>query len=503
MEEWEKMRNSNRKYKEAVARHGGNMSKFLFVVGTVVGTFLLVATVFAYGYVRQANADARPYLEHLAKTRGGVVELAAADFGADGRAAEDDEEVGFLLPARKTNFLIAGVDDETALLTDTLMVGCFDRETKKIDLISIPRDTYTTLPKSMVQDMQQAGCRPPSSGIMKINAVNSYGGQEHGKKFLREYLELMLGIHIDYYVIVDTKAFRKIVEDVGGVEMEIPAGGLHYYDPTQNLRINVPGGLVHLNGEQAEGVVRYRATYREGDLQRVQVQHEFLKQMFAQVLNRENIINNAPSLLNTFISYVKTDFSVADAPKYLRYVTSLKAENLSTHTLPGEARYVKASNGDDISYFFQDEVAVKELIDSIFFSVEEGEDGYDDGEFDDEGSEYEDETGRTGEPTASATPSAAPSAVAVADKDLKIQVLNGGIKEGMAAKKRDMLENFGFNVVNIDTYTGTQIRQTRIVARDEETARRLKQYFVNVELEADSDLSRMYDIVVVLGLDES
>ena len=344
------------------------LSRFLSIIGIVVGTFTVVASAAAIGYVRSTWEKAAPYWEHLAFLEAQAAEQLpdASDHEASGDAQEDDS--GFMLPPRKTNVLLIGMDDEGGL-SDVMMLASFDRETGKFDMISLPRDTYTTLSRDAVREMQQAGRRPPASGIMKLNAVRSYGGAELGPKVLRDHLESLLGISINYFVEIDLRAFVAIVDALGGVEMEIRPQGLYYSDPYQNLRISIPGGMQVLDGKMAEGVVRYRNTYRGGDLQRIEVQQAFLRALFSQVLDRDEIVGNAMAVMSVIINYVKTDFSLADAPKYLRYVGSLRADHFETHMLPGHARTISGA-----SYYVLDDAAVQEMVKEIFYSHLGGED---------------------------------------------------------------------------------------------------------------------------------
>ncbi len=441
--------------------------KFLFMVVCIVGCFLVVGSVAAFGYIRSVNAAAKPYFEHAAQ----VKPITPVKDSQDNDKNKDDE-AGLLLPPRKTNFLVFGLDDE-ASLTDTMLVGCFDRETKNIDLISLPRDTYTVLSKEMISDLQKAGHRPPSSGVLKLNAVYNNAGKD--VSYLKREVEELLGIKIDYYASVDLDAFRSVVDAVGGVDMVIPKGGFYYNDPTQNLVINIPEGPQHLNGKKAEGVVRFRATYARGDIQRIEMQQTFLKELFKQTLNKDTIINNAPALISNILTYVKTDFGVSDVPKYLRYVKDLNSENLNTHTLPGEAGYV-----NEASYFFHDVEQTQELVQEIFYSTDKQEDE----------SPSDDENATT--------------AVDIAKlKSLRIQILNGGIVEGMAAKHKALLEEEGLSVLNIDTYTGQRKNYTRIVVKNKATGQPFLHFYPAGMVEEDANLPAGYDVVIIIGTDET
>jgi LCP family protein required for cell wall assembly len=419
----------------------------------------------------------------------------------DGQTADKPEEQevsyeGWFMPPLKTNVLLLGVDAGEAL-TDVMIICCFDRDTGKVSLVSIPRDTYVKLSKDLVSEMQRDGHHPPSSGVMKANAAHSWGGED-GSKYTAKMAEETLGIKIDYYVLVNTSALRSIVDATGGVWMEIPEGGFYYSDPYQDLRIAVPAGLQRLDGEMAEGVVRFRDTYREGDIQRIRVQHEFMKEFFKQTLSKSNIMKNFFSYANTIIKYVETDFPITDLPKYLKYVSKLDPDNIETHTLPGFAP-------KDSPYYYLDEAATKTLVDEIFYSTDAVDEETRDGETGEDGETVENKDNEASEVEEDSESVAAMTVTASLNddeiKNLRVQVLNGGSVEGLAAKTQRRLEADGFNVVNIDTYTANRSNETRVLTNDRSNAAAFLEYFPGAVTEPLASTSR-YDVVIILGLDE-
>ncbi|MDR1688414.1 MAG: LCP family protein [Clostridiales bacterium] len=371
----------------------------------------------------------------------------------------------------KTNFLIAGTDAFN-MLTDVILVGCFDSNAKTVSLVSIPRDTYTKMSEENVAKLQEAGKYVPPSGVMKMNAVHSYAGKESGMLFLENQIEELLGVPIDYNAEVSLDAFRNIVDAVGGIWMEVPAGGFYYEDPTpgQNLVISVPEGMQLLNGEMAEGVVRYRNTYPRGDLQRIEMQQAFMKLFFEQVLNKETIIQNAPSFASTIISYVQTNFTIADVPKYVKYIGDLTEGSFSTYTLPGTDSTI-----NEASYFIMDEEETKKLVDEIFFK----------------------ETPAPAEEGTDEEPQTPPEPTDI--KKMRIQVLNGADIEGYAADVSEKLRGYGFNVINVGNYYGDKSAKTRIMVKTDGDYTELAKVFEESVVLADPGIDEKYDIVIILG----
>lgn len=313
--------------------------KFCTIVFSCVSVFLLIATLIILSYSFFIN----PADETASNTKPGMIQK-------------------MFLPPKKTKFLVIGLDKADSL-TDSMFVGCFDRDTHKISVISIPRDTHIQMSKEMIKELRDNGRHPPLNGIMKMNAVHAYAGKDKGILYCERQVEELLGIKFDYYVEVSLDAFKKTVNSVGGIWMDIPKGGLHYNDPAQNLRIKVPEGHQLLNGDMAEGVVRFRATYKRGDLQRIEMQHAFMKEFFTQVLNKDTIKSNIGSFVKTLITDVKTNFGIDDLPKYLKYANKLQSDDIAFYTLPGVPKMIGG-----VSYFICDQAESAKLIDQIFYS---------------------------------------------------------------------------------------------------------------------------------------
>ncbi len=370
-------------------------------------------------------------------------------------------------PPNQTTVLVMGTDAD-GTRTDIMFLAVYNAPEQKIDVISLPRDTLVQLSKAEISDMQALGRKPPSSGVCKLNEVHAYAGNKEGPNFSKRYVENLLDIQIDYYVRMDLRAFRNIVECVGGIYMDIPRGGLYYNDPEQNLKIAVPEGHQLLNGEMAEGVVRYRDTYAGGDVQRIGVQQKFMKEFFTQVLQKDKLMNDVPGLISTFVSYVTTDFSITNIPRYLSAVESLKSENIVFTTLPGEPRTLESPRG---SYYIVDIAESKKLIDSVY-----------------------------AEPIP--TPSPTPTPIQIFDpKKMKLTVLNGGNTSGLAATTRDRLKEMGYNVVRAANYEGEKTSKTRIIVRTDGDYSELLGLFTNSELVIDSSLSKEQDIMLIIGID--
>ncbi len=373
--------------------------------------------------------------------------------------AEDDQKEllgGNLAVPRKTNFLLIGVD-QSEFLSDVIIVGSFDSKTEKITLISIPRDTYVTVSDELRAEMRADGIRLPSHP--KINEVSSYaGGGDKGTYYIEKYLEELMGIEIDYYAKVNTKAFRDIVDAVGGIDMEIRPEGLHYYDPTQDLTIDVPGGMQHLDGAMAEGVVRYRHDYAMGDLDRIDVQHDFLKEFFNQVLNKDVLTKNGLEIFKTCLEYTTTNLPFSEAVKYFQFVPDLDENSLVITTAPGYSQTISG-----VSYYIINEEELQQLVNTVFY----------------------------GDGISPVTPQLAGKS---------IQILNGSGIEALGEDKEQIMSIAGYNVEDVSDYTGTPENFTKIYTKPGIDASELDYYFNTPTYEVNEEITGEYDVVIVIGV---
>ena len=229
-----------------------------------------------------------------------------------------------------TTILVAGTD-ESGLNTDTLMLVNVDRAEGQISIMSIPRDTKvnsTYVPH-------------------KINGAYVANGQgEDGMFWLCDYVRKTVGFHPDAYALVDLNCLIELVDLFGGVEFHVPMD-MHYEDPAQDLYIHLEEGLQTLDGEGAMGVVRFRKGYTMQDLERVNVQRNFLMSALSQWLDLKNLplLPKAISILN---EHSMTNLSTSNllwlAESLLVCGTDDMMMTTIPHTLGSEYVYVKADD---------------------------------------------------------------------------------------------------------------------------------------------------------------
>ncbi len=237
----------------------------------------------------------------------------------DGTQDEDTDAIETIANGKERKkycytILVYGVDNDAGG-SDTNMLMRFDAEGKKIDVVSLPRDTLM-------------------SNGHKLNSSYNNGGTEK----LRSNIEDMLGIPVDFYVSVDLKGFIALIDQIGGVDFDVPED-MDYDDPYQDLHIHFKKGLQHLSGQQSMEVVRFRHNNDNTgyggrqDIGRIGTQQAFLKAVAQKLMKLENV----PAMAETFLKYVKTDLTLGNLVWLANEALGMGGmDAISFATLPGD-----------------------------------------------------------------------------------------------------------------------------------------------------------------------
>ena len=225
-----------------------------------------------------------------------------------------------------STILLAGTD-ASGDRTDTIMLLNIDRKAGKLSLMSIPRDTKVN----------------STYTPHKINAAYGVNGSgEQGMDALMEYVSECIGFRPDGYMLIDLNVFVELVDLMGGVRFDVPCD-MYYNDPRQDLYINLQAGEQKLNGEQAMGVVRFRSGYAMADLERVNVQRDFLSAARHQWVSVKNLWK-LPKALSLLLDHTLTDLSTANllwmAESVVRCGTGDMMMTTIPHGLNGDGEYV-------------------------------------------------------------------------------------------------------------------------------------------------------------------
>ncbi|MGO4458811.1 LCP family protein [Streptomyces sp. M-16] len=220
-----------------------------------------------------------------------------------------------------------GADDGGSARSDTAMIVHLYDGHKQASVVSIPRDTMLPRPACAVGK----GKTDPGSRRAQFNEAFTIGGAACAVKTV----ETMSGIRMDHYIEVDFTGFKKIIDNLGGVQLTttkpIKDHGSH---------LDLPAGSHKLNGEQSLGLVRTRKSVGDGgDLGRIQLQQAFIKALIKQVKG-VGVFDSPKKLYGLADSATKaitTDKALGDVKSLAGFAQGLQgigAENMHMITLP-------------------------------------------------------------------------------------------------------------------------------------------------------------------------
>ncbi|MBW4684282.1 MAG: LCP family protein [Komarekiella atlantica HA4396-MV6] len=199
-------------------------------------------------------------------------------------------------------------------LADVMLLLKFDPETKKVAMLSIPRDTRTEI---------------EGYGVKKINATNLEGGPALSAKTVSN---LLGGVGIDRYVRINVLGVAKLIDALGGVTVFVPKD-MKYQDDSQHLYINLKAGKQHLNGDQVLQLLRFRHD-ELGDIGRIQRQQMVMRALMDQTLNPATVAQ-LPKVLDVVKEHIDTNLTVEELVALLGFGVRTNRSNMQMLMLPG------------------------------------------------------------------------------------------------------------------------------------------------------------------------
>lgn len=267
-----------------------------------------------------------------------VLAVASASYYwfSGGNLEKDKEKGSIVSPQNKINIMVLGVDERADDVgrSDTLFVVTVDTNTKEVAMLSVPRDTRVKI---------------PGKGWDKINHAYAFGGH----KLAQEAVEGLLGIKIDHHILINIAGFKKIIDAIGGVTIDVEKR-MYYNDPYDDnggLVIDLRKGVQHMDGDTAIQYVRYRD--EEGDIGRVERQQKFLKAVLNEVAS-PSVITKIPAIIKEISSVVKSDLSTSEMLNLAKILNDASKKGLKTDMVPGKPAYI-----DDVSYWLPDVMALR------------------------------------------------------------------------------------------------------------------------------------------------
>ena len=374
---------------------------------------------------------------------------------------------------RYVRLLMIGVDNTgnassgDGCLSDTLVVMSIDTKTKEIRALSIPRDTMVEI---------------PNYGTKKINSAHALGGV----KLSKSTIESITKVPIDYYIKTTTKGLVGLVDLLGGVYIVVDKD-MNYDDNRGNLHIHLKGSPEKqlLNGVQAMGYVRFRhdAVGDSGFIikdgkkvpaGRVVRQQYFMRAMVNRVLSLPSKTKRAEFLQKAMDKqYLQSDLEAASWMAIAEYLKDFKPESMKIEVLPGAPGTVHRA-----SYWIPDKDEVTKAVDRTLNFIDPPE------------------------PQIVTSPASTPAPVR-RETPVKLEILNGSGKPGLAKTAATYFESVGFIVVKTGNAPNFRYNNSKVINHKVEDAevQKVLDILKSKDVTHDSNSNSQSDITIIIGKD--
>ena len=201
------------------------------------------------------------------------------------------------------NILVLGSDQrpyDGGFRTDTIILVSINKTKKTVSMVSFPRDLYVLVPGWSYQ---------------KINTAMLYGGFD----LMAETLAYNFGVKPTHYVMANFDAFQKIIDKLGGIEVEVGSNFRDIYLDGNYKRF--PAGTAHMNGATALWYARSRQT--SNDFDRARRQQEVLHAVFKRIL-KADVLENARGLYDLYVDNIDTNLTWSEIASIISLSVHMK-----------------------------------------------------------------------------------------------------------------------------------------------------------------------------------
>ena len=207
-------------------------------------------------------------------------------------------------------------DDVLHSLSDSIHLIFLNPGKHRATMVGIPRDSYVDI---------------PGQGTNKINSALFYGGPE----LMVQTIESISGVHIDYWAITTFWGFTDMINEIGGLTVDVP---FRMYDPSYS-RADLQPGVQTLNGTQALSMARDRHSMLEGDFARQENGGRLILAALAQ-FQKEYAKDQSQlvSWLGAGMSNIYTEIPLNEVQQLAFTATKVPVKNVQNVVLPGSAQ---------------------------------------------------------------------------------------------------------------------------------------------------------------------
>lgn len=238
------------------------------------------------------------------------------------------------------SILFLGIDESKSRTmniqtrTDAMILATFNRKEKSIKMISIPRDTHVYLPNEQRND--------------KITHAHFYGGVDGAVSSVEE----LFNIPIDFYVRMNFYAFIDVIDELGGIEVDVPFELYEMDSEDTKNAIHLEKGMQQVNGEEALALARTRKY--DNDFERGKRQQKLLKAILKKAISI-GAITKLDNVMEAVGRNMVTDMSFSKVVSFYKYISS-DGLDIETYELKGYDRWI-----DKIYYFQPHEDSIERI----------------------------------------------------------------------------------------------------------------------------------------------
>ncbi|MBN1680553.1 MAG: LCP family protein [Anaerolineae bacterium] len=257
--------------------------------------------------------------------------------------------------------LVMGVDRRpgeagTAFLTDTIILISLDPATDRVGILSLPRDLQVEVPDFGVQ---------PINTVYRLGELDGIGGGSHLAVLTVQY---NLGIPVNEYVVVDFNAFIRIVDEIGGIDVEVKQTVDDPEYPDMNYGYSpfyLEAGWQHLDGETALKFARSR--HQTDDIDRAYRQQQVLYAVRDRVISKDmlpTLAAKAYTLWADLRDSIDTGLSVDQMLQLAWSMKDVPRQNIKSGVL--DWNYIIAENWNGRPIIRPDRTKIADLMIEVF-----------------------------------------------------------------------------------------------------------------------------------------
>lgn len=395
----------------------------------------------------------------------------------------------------RVTVLLLGVDqrpDETGpSRTDNLVVVTANLTTGKVGMISLPRDMIVPIPGT-----------DRSAKINTAYFIGELREESTGGQLAKDTVSEFLGYPIDYFVKVDFDGFVRIVDLIGGIDVDLPYTIHDEEYPTMDYGVttfHLDAGPQHLDGETALKFVRTR--HGDGDFERARRQQQALVAIKDQVVDNKLLATlKIFDLVDAVSDTVEHDLPPADLLELVGLASQVSLDNIDQLVLDNQ--YGKVDTDSPLGWIVvPDREKIRPAVDRIFVSAST------EPQIDNEALarlKSEQQANQDRQRVASSYQAqAAAMAAQLASENATVILEDGTGDPSLASRVADWLRGQGYNIVNVEQTSTTDYARSQLIVSGDKpyTVASLRASFAVPESNLHADANAGADVRLIVGRD--